>query len=179
MILKPEILCQPNVPVPLHGINPRNIMGEAWWNIKRQEIYASTNYHCIACGSHKSEVKGDKKWLEGHECWEIDLVTGICKINGFVPLCPYCHQFIHSGLLFINMHNGSISKEETIEILEHGFKILSEHKLKCYPHTLIKALRLKCKTFGVIPYILFDDKKLDKKRYVLIWEGKEYKNENL
>lgn len=39
MKLKPEILCQPNVPTPLHGMAPRVVFGESWWNMKRQAAY--------------------------------------------------------------------------------------------------------------------------------------------
>lgn len=37
MKLKPEILCQPNVPTPLHGMAPRVVFGESWWNMKYRQ----------------------------------------------------------------------------------------------------------------------------------------------
>src|SRR6185295_5669264 len=62
-ILKPEILCHPHIPKPLHGVAPREIMGDDWWNSERQLVYASTDYHCAACGIHKSQAK-KHEWLE-------------------------------------------------------------------------------------------------------------------
>jgi len=145
--IRPEILTHPNLPKPLHGLNPRTIMGQEWWNIERQKAYASTNYCCAACGVHKSKAK-KHKWLEAHEYHTIDYQTGICEIMEIVPLCHYCHNFIHSGRLEMIIYKEK-SKEEVVEILEHGFKILSQNNLKCFKYTYSLAKQLKVNTFGV------------------------------
>jgi hypothetical protein len=62
------------------------------------EVYAKYDYHCIACGVHKTKAK-KFKWLEAHESYSINYKKGICKIESIEPLCHYCHNFIHSGRL--------------------------------------------------------------------------------
>jgi hypothetical protein len=172
--MKPEILSQPNIPKPLHGIAPRTIMGQEWWDRERQKVYASTDYCCIACGVSKSEAKG-YRWLEAHEYWDIDYLKGVCKVVSIEPLCHYCHNFIHSGRL--NMIIGSEkSEEEVIAILEHGFKVLANNKLKCFYFTLELAKQLGAKTYGVKAYKSKQNPKIKWNDWKLIFKGKEYKS---
>lgn len=171
--LIPEILCHPNIPQPLHGINPRTIKGNEWWDTIRQEVYKSTNYCCSACGVHKSEAK-KHKWLEAHEFWQIDYNTGICIVNDIKPLCHYCHNFIHSGRLSMIIDKEK-SKSEVIEILEHGFRILKANNLKCFPFTQYFAKQIGANTFGVLAYQLKVNPNLKESDFVLIFEGKEYR----
>ena len=171
--LNPEILCHPHIPIPLHGVCPRNIKGTEWWDIVRQEAYKSTDYCCSACGVHKSQAK-KHKWLEAHEFWDIDYMTGICKVESIRPLCHYCHNFIHSGRLSMIIDKEK-SKEEIIEILEHGFKILKSNNLKCFPFTQAFANKIGAKTFGVLSYQMKTNPNLQDHDFVLIFEGKEYR----
>jgi hypothetical protein len=172
MKLKPEILAHPNIPKPLHGISPRTIMGTARWNETRQDVYAKYGYICIACGTPKKEVKGENKWLEAHEFYDINFKTGIVKILSIEPLCPYCHGFIHSGRLEAILDKGEIEKEKAVEIIEHGFQILSKAKLKCFPGTHIFAQTIGARTFNVRPYTVVD--KIPWNSWRLIYEGDEY-----
>lgn len=173
LVLKPSILCHPHIPKPLHGVAPREIMGNDWWDKTRQEVYKSTNYHCAACGIHKSEAK-KHKWLEAHEFWKICYETGICEITSIEPLCHYCHNFIHSGRLSMILGKEK-SEQEVKDILEHGFSILSKNNLECFEFTLQFAKKLGCKTYNVKPYYLpLTDPEWED--YVLIWNGKEYRS---
>jgi len=171
MELKPEILTHPNIPKPLHGLSPRTIMGQKWWDNIRIQVYRKYEYHCIACGISKFLAKGHK-WLEAHEYWNIDYMKGICEIKSIEPLCHYCHNFIHSGRLSMIIGKEK-TIDETIQILEHGFEIIHNNKLKCFPSTLELGYFLKCNTYDVDSYILPDDNILWSD-WKLIWDGKEY-----
>ena len=172
LVLKPEILTHPNIPKPLHGVAPREIMGKIWWDNERNRAYESTGYRCIACGVHKSEAIGPK-WLEAHEYWDINYQTGICIIKGIYPLCHYCHNFIHSSRLK-SICGKQKTREEVVAILEHGFGILSKNKLKCFYGTYHLARNLEAETFNVEPYESEVNPRLKWGDFKLIWEGKEY-----
>ena len=173
LFTKPEILCHPNIPKPLHGVNPREIMGKEWWDQERQRVYASSNYHCIACGVHKSKAK-KHQWLEAHEFWKIDYETGVCEITSIEPLCHYCHSFIHSGRLGMIIDKEK-SRSEVVEILEHGFRILSENNLECFPFTLDFGIHLGCNTYNLNPYYM-PSSDVHWSDWKLIWNGNEYRS---
>jgi hypothetical protein len=126
---KPEILASPHTPKPMHGTVPREILGQAWWDKTRKEAYASTNYHCIACSVHKSEAKYHK-WLEAHEVYRPNYSVGIWKYLYTVPLCHFCHNFIHAGRLQALLERGEIHHHKYCAILKHGDAILAAIGLK-------------------------------------------------
>jgi len=170
-MLKPEILTHPHIPKPLHGINPRTINGKFWWNRIRKKVYQKYDYHCAACGVSKHEAK-KHQWLEGHEFWQIDSDTGICKVETIEPLCHYCHSFIHSGYLSIRKDK---TIKEKIEILEHGFKILSDNNLKSFYWTLDFARKIGAETFNVKSQKR-NSKVIKWADWVLIYNKTEYKS---
>ena len=126
--IEPGILQQPNIPKPLHGLNPRRIMGDAWWNTMRKIAYASTDNRCLSCGVHKSDALF-YHWLEAHEIYNIDYKKGLATFTRIVPLCPACHKFIHNGLLYVDLKRGKISSGDFWCILEHGTGLLTENYL--------------------------------------------------
>jgi len=117
--LRPELLLHPNIPKPLHEVNPRNIKGKEWWDAERKKAYASTNQHCAACGVSKYVAKLHK-WLEAHEIYDIDYKKGTVELKEIVPLCHYCHSYIHSGYLNVRYSKNEISREHYQGILSHG-----------------------------------------------------------
>lgn len=121
--VKPELLLCPNIPKPMHGINPRTVLGTNWWNRERRAAYKSTAFHCEACGVHKSEAKLHR-WLEGHEWYQIDYAKGRMKYVRTVPLCHYCHNFIHDGRLRRLLDEGLINHQKYAAILQHGEAVL-------------------------------------------------------
>lgn len=170
--LHPEVLMHPNIPKPLHEVNPRNIMGKEKWDVVRQEAYASTDYHCIACGVHKNQAKGPK-WLEAHEFYDIDYGMGRVEIEKIIPLCHYCHNFIHSGRLSMIIGKEKM-RDEVIDILEHGFNILSKHGLSAFAFTLHFAEEIGAETYGVDPNITPDGEVPAWEDWRLVWDGIEY-----
>ena len=120
---RPTLLSMPNVPKPLHGLNPRSIMGKERWDIARQEVYASTDYHCAACGVHKRDAKLHQ-WLEAHETYDIVYKAGVATLVEIVPLCHFCHNFIHSGRLRILARQRKVSANLVREIMSHGVDVL-------------------------------------------------------
>ena len=75
-------------------------------------------------------------------------MTGVCVVERIIPLCHYCHNFIHSVRLYMaaGVEN---SEQECVNILEHGFQILKRNGLKCFGGTLAVAEALGARCFGV------------------------------
>jgi len=121
----PHILEQPLIPPPLHGLNPRSIMGRPAWDRMRKTIYARHGYRCAACGVRSKDALL-KPWLEAHERFEIDWKTRTMTLVGMEPLCHACHAFVHSGLLELRLHHRKISKTDVARILGNGVGVLAE-----------------------------------------------------
>jgi len=132
MNLRPDLLLHPNIPMPLHGLNPRTLKGREWWDAKRQAAYAKNNYCCWACGVHKSEALY-RHVLEAHEDYVIDYANGRMTIKEIVALCPACHGYIHSGRLEAMYLNGEIGVTKFVEILRRGTEILIDNDLPLNP----------------------------------------------
>lgn len=141
----PSLLIYPNIPKPMHGVCPREINGRAWWDKYRKEVYLSTDYHCKACGVHKYEAKG-QKWMEAHEVYEIDYVKARMTFIKAVPLCNYCHSYIHDGRMESLIKLGKMSHSKYAAIIQHGDAILAEtHFYKPTPEERELMIREKIK----------------------------------
>lgn len=136
--LQPSLLGQGNVPKPLHGINPRTIMGQKAWDQLRRTSKSVTPY-CRACGK-------DTLALDLHEDYNIDYKKGIMTLEQYVTLCKECHMFIHSGLLLRFTVSKKVSKEYAKQVVEHGFKICRENDIKVFAGTIALANALKIPT---------------------------------
>jgi hypothetical protein len=123
---RPELLLHPNIPKPLHGTNPRTILGQTWWNTQRKMAYARYNDRCWACGIHKSEAKYHK-WLEAHEVYEIDYHTGRMEMTEICALCHSCHNYIHDFRLLKLLERRKIAMTKYIDILAHGEALLKSY----------------------------------------------------
>lgn len=123
---RPEVLLCQGLPQPLHGTNPRTILGWKWWDRTRKEAYRSTGHRCLTCGD--SGVV-----LNGHEVYEIDYLLDRAEYVEAVPLCNLCHGYIHIGRLSALVGKGEISTEQYDQVLSHGITVLRNAGLKLLP----------------------------------------------
>lgn len=124
----PTILLHPQIPKPLHTLNPRNILGDEWWDLERTYAYRKHDFHCHACGMPAS---GDKyrQWLEAHEMYKIDYKTGAVVFTDIVALCYCCHNFIHKGRMKALLGT-EFTQAKYDYIIKRGNKILKLNQLK-------------------------------------------------
>jgi len=123
-----QLLVHPNIPKPLHGLSPRTIMGEDWWNQQRKVAYKQAGYRCQACGM------SSKFPLEAHEIYKIDHFLGEATFIRIVALCRDCHSYIHSGLLGTKLRKGKITVEEYNRITTRGNTLLDIAGIKAEPY---------------------------------------------
>lgn len=151
-----HLLLHPNIPKPLHGLNPRTLLGQDWWDVERQKAYQKNNYHCWACGVAKSEAKFHH-WLEAHECYEIDYEEGIAEMKMISALCHACHNYIHNGRLQELLNSNEIEINKYNEIMIHGSFLVAEiyfessfpKELKFLERTLASLKKLKNREIGL------------------------------
>lgn len=129
VVVNPSILLHPQIPKPMHGMAPRTVLGQAWWNREREAAYQSTNYHCEACGVSKWEAKYHQ-WLEAHEVYQIDYLNGRMVYERACPLCHFCHNSIHMGRLKALLERGEINHFKYAAIIQHRDSLLLQHQLE-------------------------------------------------
>ena len=112
---------------------PRVILGQTWWNETRFEAFRKTGQHCIACGVHATKAHSLQR-LEGHEVYDIDYGKGTAVYVRTVPLCHFCHCFIHDGRLKSLLRNRVITQSRYVAIIQHGNKVLAEAGLQRMTH---------------------------------------------
>lgn len=120
---RPDLLLRPNIPKPLHGVNPRSIKGEMWWYEQRNDAYKKYRYCCWACGVFKPRAKYHP-WLEAHESYIIDYKHGVVKLKEIVALCHACHNYIHDGRMQILVSKKTMTEKKMMDILDHGEAVL-------------------------------------------------------
>ena len=129
---RPEVLLDPPLPAPMHGLAPRIVLGQQWWDAVRFEAYRSTNYHCVACGQVRSDGWAQ---LEGHERYDVDYLLGRMTYVETVPLCRQCHAFVHRGYLRVQLEQGIIQVWEYEAVVDHCRLVLDRAGLRApEPH---------------------------------------------
>lgn len=125
---RPRLLLHGSIPRPMHGVNPRSIMGKEWWDVERKKAYLHNNNYCHACGVYKRDAKLFQ-WLEAHEIYDIDYDKCRMKFKGVVALCHCCHAVVHSGRTTQLYINEKLSHEKFTTIVKHGQRIFKKYKL--------------------------------------------------
>lgn len=129
---RPQLLLHPTIPEPLHGTNPRTILGDKWWDTIRKAAYEKYDNHCWACGYHAS-ANTVRQTLDAHESYSIDYRRGKMVFVEAVALCYFCHAFIHSGRTMALLEEGRITKAVFNLVAKHGKAILKEANLHTPP----------------------------------------------
>lgn len=137
----PEILTHPNIPKPLHGMSPRTLLGQDWWDTQRHAAYKRSKFRCMACGVPKRAAKYHR-WLEAHEYYSYDYAAGSATLIQIVALCHSCHNFIHSGRMSHMVRSGEMPREKVMDILGHGFRVLTTAGMKPFWFTSFLWLTL-------------------------------------
>lgn len=120
------LIAMPNIPRPLHGVNPRTLLGTSMWNSMRRRCYADANDTCEICG-RKPEKLSQR---HGHEVYKIDYANGTATFCRVYCLCSLCHLgCIHTGrALTLWKHDNPLCPTEfLLEGAEHAFKIIHEY----------------------------------------------------
>ena len=119
-----KLLLHPTIPPPLHGINPRTILGQKWWDEQRKDAYEKYDFHCHACGIHRDDSFGISGRLDAHERYEFDFTACVIRLDGIVALCTICHAYIHRNRMHALFDKGIIGPTDCWEIIEHGERVL-------------------------------------------------------
>jgi len=122
----PAILLHPNLPKMMHGVSPRVLLGNAWWDEHRKKAYAKHDYRCWACGIEKSQASYRRGTLEAHEYYDVNYELGRMYLKDIVALCHSCHNFIHSGRMLMILRAGELSWSKYLDILYYGFMVLKK-----------------------------------------------------
>lgn len=133
LFVRPALLTHPNIPVPLHGVNPRTVLGSGWWNAARKIVYGENNFCCWACGNHKTRAPLQR--LEAHETYDVDYGRGRAVFVEVVALCHFCHQYIHSGRMRKLAESGQVDRDKVLRVRDHGYRILHSAGLEPSPWT--------------------------------------------
>lgn len=131
------LIAMPNIPRPLHGVNPRTLLGTSTWNHMRKACYAQANDTCEICG-HKPE---NLRHRHGHEVYEIDYAHGTAKFVKVFCLCSLCHlACIHTGraLTLWKKNNPLYPTEFLLNGAEHAFKIIHDYNEE-HPNADLRA----------------------------------------
>lgn len=134
LFTRPELLIHPTLPEPLHGINPRTLMGQKKWDEERRNCYAINNYHCFACGvfapydTEKKKFIFKDRQLHAHEAYHYDYKKCEVRLNEVVALCPTCHNAIHIQRSQAMFDKGLFDCEDMFIILTNRETVLGFDK---------------------------------------------------
>lgn len=120
------LIAMPNIPRPLHGVNPRTLLGATTWNHMRRFCYNQAHDTCEICGAKPEDLRK----RHGHEVYEIDYANGTAKFVRVFCVCALCHLgCIHTGraLTLWKNNNPLYPTRFLLQGAEHAFKIINEY----------------------------------------------------
>lgn len=118
---RPELILHPQIPKPLHGVAPRVVMGQAWWDEVRHKCYRESGQQCACCAVFFKDVR-DFPRPEAHETYSIDYKRGKATFTGVVALCHWCHMAIHVGMAAASLEHGEMSPQDYEYAMAHREK---------------------------------------------------------
>lgn len=121
---RPELLLHPTIPIPLWDITPKTVLGNAWFQSERRKVFMQSGQRCDACAISKEKAEYHK-WLEGHECYDINYSAGTSTFTEIVGLCHSCHNYIHQGRMRSLAKQGWFSESKLQNVLHHGRNVLA------------------------------------------------------
>lgn len=153
--MDPTLLALPNIPKPMHGTAPREVLGALWWAEERSKALEQANGICKACGRKSNK-------LECHEVYDTRVDLRRLIYLRTEVLCSDCHKFIHSGLLWVMLIKKMMPEDEVVSILTHGLEL-------CYKYNIIPFC-----TVRVVYYALPVSKRPAKYEYLIknSWDHK-------
>lgn len=122
----PGLLTMPNIPLPLHSLAPRKIMGATEWTKARTACYEACDRHCEVCGVECSKGK-----MDAHELYSYNYKKREAKFVRLVGLCKTCHSGIHSGraITCYANHAPLWTKDVMLKQAEHVCSLVHRHNL--------------------------------------------------
>jgi hypothetical protein len=172
--LYPFLLLHPNIPKPLHGLAPRVLLGDVWWQQQKTEARKRSGNCCVICGISPKEAKYHQ-WLETHEVYNI-YSTGRVVFRTSIALCHSCHNFIHDGRMQVLVKNGKFPHEKYLDILNHGNRILSDWMGEDITFKYEFDGRVDSKYLENTPYLKWERSDCEWGDYHLILYGQRYES---
>ncbi len=117
------VLAEPVLPLSLHGVNPRTLMGRAAWSRVKKQTQARAANHCEVCGRFVAHQRGD--WIETHEVYDIDHANLVFRLARFIGLCSTCHQYAHLARTGLLVNSGVIDQTDLDRVIAHGERLLA------------------------------------------------------
>ena len=131
------LIAMPNIPKPLHTVNPRNLLGATTWDYMRKACYHMAHDTCEICG----EKPDNPRRRHGHEVYDIDYEAGTATFKRVFCICSLDHlACIHTGraITLYKQGNPLYPKEFLLEGAEKAFKTIDEYN-KDYPNADLRA----------------------------------------